>query len=69
MYMRKNVGPVGALTVGHSLIQLGSGGTVSPPACTGQVFGGGPGNKAPGSSKDLVFYTSKIARLFVFLSF
>ena len=69
MYMKKCVGPVGALIVGHFLIQLGSGGAVSPPASTGQVFGGGPGGKAPGSSKDLVFSTSQTARLFVFLSF
>ena len=69
----KSVGPVGALTVGHSLIQLGSGGAVSPEASTGQVSGGGPGGKAPGSSEDLVFYntkmikTSKIICIFEFL--
>ena len=49
----KSVGPVGALTVGHSLIQLGSGGAVSPSASTGQVSGWGPGDEAPGSSEAL----------------
>ena len=60
--IQKSVGPVGALTVGHSLIQLGSGGAVSPPASTGQVSGGGPGGEGPGSSEDLVFYNTKMIK-------
>ena len=70
--MKKSVGPVGILPVGHSLIQLG-GGPVSPSAGTGQVSGGGSGGKAPGSSKDLAFYNtemiknSKIICIFEFL--
>ena len=68
----KSVGPVGALTVGHSLIQLGSGGAVSPLASTGQASGGGPGGEALGSSEDLVLHTkmiknSKIICIFEFL--
>ena len=59
MYMKKSVGLVGVLTVAHSLIQLGSGGAVSPPASTGQVSGG-PGGEASESSKDLVFYNTKM---------
>ena len=62
MYMKTGVGPVGALTVGHSLIQLGSGGTVSPPSSTGRVYGGGPGGEAPASSEDLVFYNTKMIK-------
>ena len=61
MYMKENVGPVGALTVGHSLIQLGSGGVVSPPASTEQVSGGGPG-ASTGSSEDLAFYNTKMIK-------
>ena len=75
MYMKKSVVPVGALTVGYSLIQLGSVGAVSPPpppASTGQVSGGGPGGEAPEAPKILYFTMpkwSKTARLFVFFSF
>ena len=58
----ESVGPVGALTVARSLIQLGSGGAVSPPASTGQVSGGGPEGEAPGSSEDLVFYNTKMIK-------
>ena len=60
----KSVGPVGALTVGHSLIQLGSRGAVGPlpPGSTGQVSGGGPGGQAPGSSEDLVLYNTKMIK-------
>ena len=64
MYMKKSVGSVGALTVGHSLIQLWSEGAVSspPPASTGQVSGGGSGGEAPGSFEDLVFYNTKMIK-------
>ena len=41
MYMKKSVGPVSALTVRHSLIQLGSG------ASTRQVSGGGSRGRSP----------------------
>ena len=55
----KSVGPVGALTVGHSLNQLGSWGDVSPPASTRQVSGGGPGGKPPEALKILYFTIPK----------
>ena len=77
MYMKKRVGLVGALTVGHSLIQLGSGGAVSLPpppplASTGQVSGRSPGGEAHGSSEDLVFYCTKMiknSKIICFLGF
>ena len=40
-------------------IQLGVWGAVSPPAGPGQLFGGGPGGEAPGSSEDTSFYSTK----------
>ena len=55
----KSVGPGDAMTADHSLIQLGSGGAGSPPTGTGQVSGGG---EAPGSSEDLVLYTTKMVK-------
>ena len=58
----KSVGPVGALTVGHSLVQLGSRGAVSPEASTGQVsWGGGgvQGVKPPEAPKILYFRIPK----------
>ena len=74
MYMKNSVGPVGALTVGYSLIQLGSGDAVSPPPSEYRAgLWWGPGVEAPGSSEDLVFYntkmvkTSKIICIFQFL--
>ena len=72
MYMKKSVGPISALIVGHPLIQLWSGGSVSHPASTRQFSVGGPGGEAPGSSEDLAFYNTKMIkteRLFVFLNF
>ena len=59
MYMKKGVGPVGALAVAHSLIQLGSGGAVSPPASTDQVSGGFQGAKPPEALKILYFTIPK----------
>ena len=59
MYMEKSVGPVGALIVGHSLIQLWSGGAVSPPASTAQVSGGGPWGEPPKALKILHFTIPK----------
>ena len=58
----KSVGPVGALTICHSLIQVGSGDAVNPPASTRQVSGRGPGGKAPRSSEDLIFYNTKMIK-------
>ena len=58
----KSVGSVGAMTVVHSLIQLGSGGAVSPPASTGQVSGRGPGGEALESSEDLAFWNTKMIK-------
>ena len=58
----KSVGPVGAMTVVDSLIQLGSGGAVSPPASTWQVSGRGPGGEALESSEDLVFCNTKMIK-------
>ena len=53
---------------GHSLNLLGSGGAVSPTG-TGQVSGGGPGDKAPESSEGLVFYTTKMVKNSKIISF
>ena len=36
----------------------GSGGAVSSPAASGQRPGGGAGDEAPGSSENIVFYST-----------
>ena len=46
------------ITIGHCLIQLGIWGAVSPPAASGQNPGGGAGGEAPGSSENIVFYST-----------
>ena len=48
-----------AMTKGHCLFQLESGGTVSPPAGLGQSSGDVAGGKAPGGSGVLQFYSNK----------
>ena len=47
-----------AITIGHCSIQLGVWGAVSPPAASGQRPGGGAGGEAPGSSENIVFYST-----------
>ena len=68
----KSVGPVGAMTIGHSLIQLRSGDAVSSQLVQGRSLVGVQGAKPPEAPKILYFTLSKwskTARLFVFLSF
>ena len=48
-----------AMTVGRCKYSWGSGCAVSLPAGPGQCPGGGPGGKAPGSSQDTSFYSTK----------
>ena len=73
MYVKKSVGPVGAMTIGHSLVQLGSGGTVRLPGrIQGRSLVGVQEAKPLEAPKILYFALSKwskTARLSVFLSF
>ena len=72
MGKKKSVGPVGAMTIGHSLIQLGSGGVVSSQLVQGRSLVGVQEAKPPEAPKALYFTLpkwSKTASLLVFLSF
>ena len=51
-----------AITIGHCSIQQGvwggSGGALGLPATLGQRLGGGAKGEAPGSSENIVFYST-----------
>ena len=59
MYIKISIGLVGAMIVGHCLIQMRSGGAVSPPQGPRLVSGGGIGANPPESPKILHLHCQK----------